>query len=196
MKLQRESFLPVDRSFVDDICIEENIDCALIAWLDQEEYLFKILEKYFVEKKLSCGFSDVDDFISFSLSIQNRRKSRAGHSFENHLKYLFTSLDIKYSHNKITENKTKPDFIFPGIAEYHNTTFSTDNLTMLGVKTTCKDRWRQVLTEAKKIKNKHLCTLEPSISQFQTDEMLDRSDFSNSLGLTGGLYCALFFSSI
>jgi len=46
------------------------------------------------------------------------------------------------------------------------------NLTMLGVKTTCKDRWRQVLTEAEKISQKHLCTLEPGISEAQTDEMM------------------------
>ena len=42
---------------------------------------------------------------------------------------------------------------------------------MLGVKTTCKDRWRQVLSEAKRIKQKHLFTLEPAISVNQTFEM-------------------------
>lgn len=42
---------------------------------------------------------------------------------------------------------------------------------MLGVKTTCKDRWRQVLSEAKRIDLKHLLTLEPGISDNQTNEM-------------------------
>jgi len=42
---------------------------------------------------------------------------------------------------------------------------------MLGVKSTCKDRWRQVLTEANKIQNKHLLTLEAAISENQTSEM-------------------------
>lgn len=42
---------------------------------------------------------------------------------------------------------------------------------MLGVKSTCKDRWRQVLSEANRIDNKHLLTLEPGISQNQTNEM-------------------------
>ncbi len=45
------------------------------------------------------------------------------------------------------------------------------DLLMLGVKTTCKDRWRQVLSEAAKIPSKHLLTLEPGISSNQTDEM-------------------------
>lgn len=42
---------------------------------------------------------------------------------------------------------------------------------MLGSKSTSKDRWRQVLAEADRIAEKHLATLEPGISQNQTDEM-------------------------
>jgi hypothetical protein len=42
---------------------------------------------------------------------------------------------------------------------------------MLGVKTTCKGRWRQVLSEANRIKHKHLITLEPGISRNQISEM-------------------------
>jgi hypothetical protein len=42
---------------------------------------------------------------------------------------------------------------------------------MLGAKTTCKDRWRQILSEAKRISRKHLFTLEPGISEKQTDQM-------------------------
>ncbi len=49
--------------------------------------------------------------------------------------------------------------------------FSIIASTMLGVKSTCKDRWRQVLSEAKRIENKHLATLEPGISENQTAEM-------------------------
>ena len=42
---------------------------------------------------------------------------------------------------------------------------------MLGAKSTLKDRWRQVLSEAERIEHKHLLTLEPGISENQTDEM-------------------------
>ena len=42
---------------------------------------------------------------------------------------------------------------------------------MLGVKSSCKERWRQVLAEADRIKTKHLLTVEPSISETQTAEM-------------------------
>ena len=71
----------------------------------------------------------------------------------------------------ITEHKSRPDFVFPGIAEYHDPYFDQNRLTMLGVKTTCSDRWRQVLAEADRIKLKHLLTLQPAISVNQTMEM-------------------------
>ena len=45
---------------------------------------------------------------------------------------------------------------------------------MLGAKSTCKDRWRQVLAEADRIERKHLLTLEAAISTYQTDEMADK----------------------
>ena len=42
---------------------------------------------------------------------------------------------------------------------------------MLGAKSSCKERWRQVLAEADKISEKHLLTLEPGISEPQTEQM-------------------------
>jgi hypothetical protein len=47
-------------------------------------------------------------------------------------------------------------------------------LAILGAKATCKDRWRQILGEADRVSQKHLVTLEPSISVHQTDEMRTR----------------------
>jgi hypothetical protein len=46
---------------------------------------------------------------------------------------------------------------------------------MLAAKKSCKDRWRQVLAEAHRIPRKHLITLEPGISQDQTDEMISKN---------------------
>jgi hypothetical protein len=164
-------FSQFSRTFISDITPQESPDSALVNYMDNEEYLFRVYEKNLIKMKLSSGFSDVDDFTRFSLSVHNRRKSRAGHAFENHLKFIFNSFNIQFSHNEVTENKSRPDFIFPGISHYRDMKFPPLNLTMLGTKTTCKDRWRQVLTEAKRIQEKHLCTLEPSISEDQTNEM-------------------------
>jgi hypothetical protein len=164
------------RSTVDNVSPIEEPDKTLIAWLEREEMLFKTLEKHIVSKKLEQGFGenriDVDDFISFSLSVQNRRKSRAGFAFENHLESIFKFQEISFSKGAKTERNNKPDFLFPSIINYHNPDFPVELLTMLGVKTTAKDRWRQVLSEAERITHqKHLITLEPAISVNQTDEM-------------------------
>jgi hypothetical protein len=143
-----------------------------MAWMEREEILFRTLEKHLIGERLSQGFDgDVDGFISFSLSVQNRRKSRAGLALENHLEILFKECGIRYTRTPMTENKAKPDFIFPGIEEYRNPEYDPLNLTMLGVKSSCKDRWRQVLTEADRIEQKHLLTLEAAISENQTNEM-------------------------
>ncbi|MFI5136647.1 MAG: type II restriction endonuclease [Sphingobacteriales bacterium] len=163
------------RSTIKDVSIIEAPDETLIKWLEREELLFKTLESVIVKEKLTTGFgkdnSDVDEFISFSLSVQNRRKSRAGHSFENHLAVIFKGNNVSFDKGKLTERNNKPDFLFPE-GGYHKTGFNIELLTMLGVKTTAKDRWRQVLSEADKIAHKHLITLEPSISKNQTDEMI------------------------
>jgi hypothetical protein len=154
----------------------EEPDVAIVRLFEKEEVLYKTLERIKIVHKLQNGFIennnvDVDSFLQFSLSIQNARKSRAGKALENHLSFIFNANKVMYTHSGITENKSKPDFIFPNIAKYHDIHFADTGLSMLASKTTCKDRWRQILSEAKRIKKKHLFTLEPSISENQTQEM-------------------------
>jgi hypothetical protein len=169
-------FAQFARDSLKDVSATDDADKVLMAWLEREELLFKRLERHIVGGRLREGFvsgdmADVDGFLSFSLSVQNRRKSRAGQSLELHLEALFNARNIKFQRGVETENRNKPDFLFPGQADYRNEKFETARLTMLGAKSTCKDRWRQVLSEAQRIENKHLLTLEPGISENQTDEM-------------------------
>jgi len=178
-----KDFSEYARSTLSDISPLDNPDAVLMGWMEREEILFRTLEKHFIAEQLASGLYfvkessdggtdvDVDGFLKYSLSVQNRRKARVGQAFENHVEQLFISRNIRYDRGKITENKAKPDFIFPGINEYHDNIFNISLLTMLGVKSTCKDRWRQVLSEADKIQNKHLLTLEAAISENQTSEM-------------------------
>lgn len=160
------------RSTLPDVHPGDNPDIVLMKWMEREEILFRTFEKHLISERLTQGFeNDVDGFFRFSLSAQNRRKSRAGQALENHVEQLFVCRNIKYDRTKVTENNAKPDFIFPGIQEYRSSEFRTDFLTMLGVKSTCKDRWRQVLSEADRIRDKHLLTFEAAISANQTREM-------------------------
>ena len=150
-------------------------DAALVAWMEREEILFRTLEKHLLGEKLrsltQAGVEDTEPFIKLVQSALQRRKSRAGSALENHLEQIFTDCGVTYTRTGVTENNLKPDFIFPGIAYYRDATFPHARLTMLASKSTCKDRWRQILNEAARIPHKHLLTLEPSISENQTNEM-------------------------
>ena len=157
------------RSLVDSEYMD--VDNTLIAWLSREEDLFRALEKVIVQERLDRGFEGVDDFVSYSLSIQNRRKSRMGHALQNHLAALFDEHRLDFDSQARTEGKKKPDFLFPGKEEYHDPAFDANLLVMLGAKSSCKERWRQILSEADRIDVKHLCTLESGISIDQTNEM-------------------------
>ena len=46
-----------------------------------------------------------------------------------------------------------------------------DALWMLGLKTTCRDRWRQVLQEAPRLRRRHLLTLQAGVSGAQLRQM-------------------------
>ncbi len=170
-------FSALARETLPDVSARDDPDNALLEWLTQEESLFRRLEHRVVAERLERGFMrdgnvDVDGFVSFSLSVHNRRKARMGHSLENHLEAVFQTFTIRYDRGAVTENNHRPDFLFPGVKAYRAAPASgLSSLTMLGAKSTCKDRWRQVLAEAAKIPRKHLLTLEPGISEQQTDQM-------------------------
>lgn len=170
-------FSQLARLTLPEVRAEDDPDAALVAWLDHEEALFRRLERRVVAERLEQGFvtvegTDVDGFISFSLGVQNRRKSRMGHSLEHHIAAALDAFDIAYVRGAITEHNHKPDFLFPSLEAYQAAGYGDAELTMLGAKSSCKDRWRQVLAEAEKIPKKHLLTLEPGISEPQTAQMI------------------------
>ena len=105
------------------------------------------------------------------MAWMERRKSRVGLALENHLEVVFTQNQLRYGRTVATEGKAKPDFLFPGGKEYQDAGFDAALLTMLGVKSTSKERWRPVLAEARRIGDKHLLTLETAISRDQTNQM-------------------------
>ncbi|MFF5867661.1 type II restriction endonuclease [Pseudomonas sp. NPDC012596] len=151
--------------------LAQDSDAALMGWMVHEEMLFRTFERSIVQQQLDSGFRDVDHFISVSLSVQNRRKSRVGYALEHHLAAVFSGNKLLFGRQVVTEKKSTADFLFPGGQAYHNPAYPDESLVMLASKSTCKDRWRQVLAEADRILRKHLFTLEPAISSHQTDEM-------------------------
>lgn len=146
-------------------------DREILNWIDMEYQLFKIIESDRYGTRIKEPFKTVEELIEIANTILNRRKSRAGKSLEHHLSEVFSSFNLSFSAQAVTEDRQKPDFIFPGVAEYSDPKFNVEDLVVLAAKTTCKDRWRQVINEAKKVKTIYLFTLQQGISKNQLDEM-------------------------
>ena len=167
----RDCYRQVHR--VTDQMICANPDQQLIEWIDTEYELFKAFENRNYLRDIKNVPDNAEDRLRYFNSMLNRRKSRAGKSLEYHLSNIFTINQLKFESQVKTEGKKKPDFIFPDGRSYHNFDFPGDKLICLGAKTTCKDRWRQVINEADRVPVKHLFTLQQGISKNQLQEMYD-----------------------
>jgi len=150
-----------------------SMDDLLIGWTEEEYKLFRSIEEELYLGTVSSGFSSIEDFVAFANSVLNRRKSRAGKSMEHHLEEIFRRSQLEFTPQAKTEGKKRPDFVFPSEAAYHDESFPIEKLCTLAAKTTCKDRWRQILNEADRFRGrtKYLCTLQQGISANQMDEM-------------------------
>ena len=148
-------------------------DSILLRWAEQEYTLFRAIEHARYGDIVARGFASVDDFVVMANQVLNRRKSRAGKSLEHHLSAIFDENRIRYTAQAVTEGNKKPDFLFPSQEAYHDAAFPIDKICTLAAKTTCKDRWRQILNEANRLRddNKYLCTMQQGISAAQMDEM-------------------------
>ena len=151
--------------------IKANPDKEILHWLNAEFQLFKVIENDCYGNRIKTPFKTVEELVETANTILNRRKSRAGKSLEHHLAEIFKTFKLAFATQAVTEDNKKPDFLFPNVQAYNNENFSPKKLLMLASKTTCKDRWRQILNEADRIKTKHLFTLQQGISKNQLEEM-------------------------
>jgi len=148
-------------------------DDQLLKWVSTEFQLFRAVEQKLCEADIRGPFSDVDDFIKVAATLMNRRKSRAGHSLEHHVEHLLTASRLPFDRQPRIDGNVRPDLLVPGKAAYEDKAFPISRLVVVGIKTTCKDRWRQVLNEGKRVPEKHLLTLQEGISSDQLTEMRD-----------------------
>ena len=150
-------------------------DSRLLRRRDDEFSLFKLLEASVELPRIRKGFTGVDEFVVAAQTILQRRKARSGRSLELHTRQIFIEEglveDQNFSYQKESEFGKHPDFLFPSVTRYRDEGFPDNRLRMLGVKNTCKDRWRQILNEANRIDRKHLLTLQEGVSEDQFREM-------------------------
>lgn len=151
---------------------ELSVDARIVKRREHEFDLFKLVEHHHSFPLIKKGFENVEEFIKLANSISNRRKSRSGKSLELHLENIFVEEGLNtFGVQCTTEAKKKPDFLFPGCESYHDNDYPDEKLRLLAVKTTVKDRWRQILNEANKIDVSYLFTLQQGVSENQFKEM-------------------------
>lgn len=156
-----------------DVCIHNfllnSADDVLMAGMEAEYQLFRMVERQVCQNEIVRVKKDVDDFLRTASSIMNRRKARAGRSLENHVEFILRRANIPFEMRpKIDGN---PDIVIPSRDAYYDESYPVEKLLIVGVKTTCKDRWRQVLNEGKRVPDKYVITIQKGISNNQLKEM-------------------------
>ncbi|MDR0736535.1 MAG: type II restriction endonuclease, partial [Zoogloeaceae bacterium] len=138
----------------------ESADLRLMRRRECEFDIFRSVEQAVEWPIIQKGFTTLDEFIDRAQRILQRRKSRSGRSLELHALEIFIEENLcegrDFSYQAESEQNKRPDFIFPSEKAYKDMSFPEECLRMLAVKTTCRDRWRQVINEAERIKRKHL----------------------------------------
>lgn len=150
-------------------------DRRLLRRRECEFEIFRSVEQAIELPKIKTGFTTIDEFVALAQTILQRRKARSGHSLELHTRAIFLEERLRegahFVHQPESEGGKRPDFLFPSMTAYRDDSFPPDRLRMLAVKTTCRDRWRQILNEADRVLTKHLLTLQEGVSEAQFREM-------------------------
>lgn len=146
-------------------------DDQLMRAIEAEYALFRIVERHVCSPQIQRLFKGVDDFLKTAASIMNRRKSRAGRSFENHVEFILRDSGIPFDVRPDIDGR--PDIVIPGAKAYLDPEYPVDRLFVVALKTTCKERWRQILKEGTRVSRKHLITMQQGISLNQLSEMVE-----------------------
>ncbi len=154
-----------------------DVDTRIVKRRLCEYEVFLSLEESIELPLIRKGFQNIDEFVARAQTILQRRKARSGRSLELQLREILREEGFvegaTFSHQPESDPGKRPDFLFPSESAYKNPAFAKNSLRMLAVKTTCKDRWRQILNEADRVKTKHLLTLQEGVSENQFKEMID-----------------------
>ena len=157
--------------------LSADVDRRLIRRHDCEYELYESLETAVELSRVQQGYQTLEEFRDHAQSVLQRRKSRAGRSLELHVRQILCEENLvedkHFAYQPVLEANNNPDFLFPNAQAYNDSSFPKHKLRMLAVKTTLKDRWRQVLEEAERVETKHLLTLDQGVSENQFQGMTE-----------------------
>lgn len=145
-------------------------DRKLVEFHNLEFRLFSAIEKQLYDRsdhgRMLLG---VDEFLGLALSMLNRRKKRAGGSLEFHAEKLLHEYGLEFESQPHVDGR--PDLVLPSAEAYHDPDYPDKKLYVLAIKRTCRERWRQVLSEGERLPRKYLLTLQPGVSTGQFAHM-------------------------
>lgn len=154
-----------------------DVDHRLLARLDCESEIFRSLENAVYMPRIQQPFESVGEFDAFAWPISQRRRSREARSLKLHLRQIFLEENLQegkdFSWKPTVDSDSHPDFLFPNAIAYADSNFPSKRLRILTVKISVRERWRQVLKEATRVKPKHILTLQEGVSVKQFEAMLD-----------------------
>lgn len=111
-----EEFSAYCRSTLGDVdYVHDDPDEIIYMAYQREEMLFRVYERHEAEEVFPKFVNpiDVDGILSYSMSLFQRRKSRAGKSLEHSVEALLTARNIRYTAQATTENHETPGLPVP-----------------------------------------------------------------------------------
>jgi hypothetical protein len=145
------------------------VDDRILRRRDCEFELFQSLEEAVELPRAQAGFPTIAEFLAAAQTVLQRRKSRAGRSLELHMRAIL--LEERFVEGRDFSYQPKagnnPDFLFPNEQAYLNVGVPRERIRMLAVKTTFRDRWRQVAEECADLPVRHLLTVQEGVSETQ-----------------------------
>jgi len=155
---------------------DQNPDIRIHKRRECETEIFHSIEEARFSSLIQKRYGNVSELVSAVYPVIQARRARSGRSLELHVKRILLEEELvedsDFSHEPVIEGGKRPDFLFPSKTAYVNPDFPSDRLRMLAVKTTLRDRWRQILDEATRIRSKHLFTMQSRITKKQFDQMV------------------------
>lgn len=116
-----------------------------------------------VRKAIKRTFPELNGFF---LSLTQSRRSRAGDSFQVVMNELLRRLGYPFTPKPQLDGN--PDLVLPSKAHYER---SPMDCVVLTLKTTLRERWRQVVTEGAKGTHFYLATIDEKLSAKELREM-------------------------
>ncbi|KPF69949.1 hypothetical protein IP84_03470 [beta proteobacterium AAP99] len=162
--------------------ITREIEFAIYRLDEAKTYGMQLVRSIFAgdsqidsKRAVMACIENFDELYRVFLSASQARASRAGGSFETVVARTLNAGGIPFAAQNMFDG-SKPDFVLPNASTYENDTLRGDHALILTLKTTLRERWKQVVSESKNCPI-YLGTLDENITSATLDKLSDHSIF-------------------